>query len=718
MTEKGDGSEVHRTLFAVPLLDPRERKQLAGAHGRGASPRAWPRTSDVTRVRVLAVGALAAALSSGAAWAVVPSPPPAASGPLALPHRAAEIECAACHKAEDKPAAACSGCHGAHPSQRSAHRRLTDEGRLGCPRCHDIHGADQGVRFDAPGDGDTDVLRYGVGADRKEEHPAPRSDHPLTVPFIPVARCAPCHSYADPRDPMERCVLASQRGLGGAAINVCFDEHQRWSATDPPRPGGVCARQHANERFAAWEAAREVAAASPWPPKSGNARAVWWWLGVGLVGGFGGMLVPGAVARIRRQRMRKDDTGLAKPAERVRLPQVDAATCLGCHACVDACPFDVLAVERYVAVVVRPEACCGLTLCEQVCPNGSLSITDGAPIGDRPRLDATLQSLDRPGVYLAGDVTGVPLIKNAIVQGSAVVDHIADALPEHAFPLDLVVVGAGPAGIAAALRAKERGLRYRVLEQGSVAQSIRSFPRGKLIYDQPLELPLAGKLWLEEATKEELLAKWTRIVRQERLAIDEGMRLVGVTPLENGFEIAAEDVERSQTVEPYRAARVLLAIGMRGSPRKLELLLTPEIESKVFYHLADARSFAGQRVLVVGLGDTAMETAIAIAHQPMTQVTVAYRGDAFHRGKPRNVAELKRLVQAGKVELVMMAAVRSVEHEFVELDVAGAARRLPNDAMFVMIGSLPPSRVLSAAGVQAGATAVGSVTDPLPRATV
>jgi thioredoxin reductase (NADPH) len=358
----------------------------------------------------------------------------------------------------------------------------------------------------------------------------------------------------------------------------------------------------------------------------------------------------------------------------------------------------VLTIERYVAQVARPEACCGLTLCEQVCPNGSLVITDGDPIGDRPRIGDDLQALDQPGVYLAGDVTGLPLIKNAIAQGARAVEQIQASLPKkHGAPLDLLIVGAGPAGISAALRAKELGLRFEVLEQATVAHSIQSFPRGKLVFDQPLELPVAGPLWLSECTKEELLAQWTRVIRQERLTIREGERFVSVAREGSTLAIASESGD-PPTAKSYRAARVLLSIGVRGSPRLLDAPISPSMESKVFYHLADARSFAGQRCAVVGLGDVAMEAAIALARQPGTKVTVLHRGDDFTRGKARNIDECKRMAAAGQLELVFGATVSAVSDKGVRI----GSREVAVDAVFVMIGSHAATRLLEAAGVKVG----------------
>ncbi len=488
---------------------------------------------------------------------------------------------------------------------------------------------------------------------------------------------------------------------------VCFDEHAAAFTPDDARPrardraSAVCVGQHTQDRPAVWEAAREAAALVPVvraPLRSGGPSA---WLGVGL--SVAALVFAGArgVAALRRKRSRAALAAVVpEAAARVRLPQIDTSTCLGCYACVDACPYDVLEVERYVAVVVRPDACCGLTLCEQRCPNGSLRITDGEPIGDRPRLGGELDSLDVPGLYLAGDVTGLPLIKNAILQGARAAERIAASLQEKGGALDLVIVGAGPAGISAALRASELGLSFEVIEQGSVAQSIRSFPRGKLVFDQPLELPVTGKLWLRESTKEELLSHWLRIVRQSKLPIREDTRMTGVVRDGDGlFRVTSEPREGGEPRVTV-ARRVLLAIGQRGSPRRLPVALTPEVEARVYYHLSDAKSFEGKRVLVVGLGDVAMEAAVALSRQPSTAVTIVHRGESFSRGKSRNIAEVERLVATGRIGLRLGTGITAITPEQVTVRGPKGEATLGYDAVLVMIGSIPPWEALRAVGVR------------------
>jgi thioredoxin reductase/NAD-dependent dihydropyrimidine dehydrogenase PreA subunit len=431
-------------------------------------------------------------------------------------------------------------------------------------------------------------------------------------------------------------------------------------------------------------------------------------LAFGLTFGFvrGGR---GILDRVRRGKKGPAPEALVKPQTRVRLPQINTQTCIGCYACVDACPYDVLDVQKYVAVVVRAEACCGLTLCEQRCPNGSLRITDGETIGDRPRIAEHLESLDTPGLFLAGDITGLPLIKNAILQGSLAVDKVVASLGTEGSwsgsgdkPLDLIIIGAGPAGISAALRAKELGLSFQVIEQGSVAQSIRSFPRGKLVFDQPLDLPMSGKLWLEESTKEELLSHWVRIVRKADLPIFQDTRMTAIErdAAKKIFRVVTEPREGGSS-QTRLSRRVLVAIGQRGSPRRLPIEIDPDYETRVHYHLADARSFEGKRVVVVGLGDVAMETAMALGRQPGTTVTIVHRGKSFTRGKARNIDELKRMVDTGRISMRFDAAVTALGKEHVTLQNPQGSERVAYDAVFVMIGSIPPWNTLRAMGVRA-----------------
>ena len=705
-------SEPLRTLFGVHRDAPRERAALrrrrgAGKLGDGSAG------SDTRRFGALVAAAVGAIVGTMLAFQL--APPTLARGALALPHRAGGMTCQSCHgtaqptRALDGREASpshtskiCVGCHGPHPSARSAHEELARQGKLGCADCHDLHGTDQGVRFT----GSDGSVRYGVGAEAADPRVVLAGESGVTVPNVPLARCQPCHLRDEATraaDPIQRCLVPGERRPDGKTPTVCFDEHRALGAAglEPAKAtaAAVCARQHGPDRVLAWEAAREVLELSPRAPvpvhRGPLPPAAWWLLGAVLGGAAGAAAARGA-RRLRRRATPPRVVAVPTPGPR-KLPVVDASTCLGCHACVDACPYDVFAVERYVAVVARPDACCGLTLCEQVCPNGSVVVRDLDTTPDAPLVHPSLEAVHAPGVFLAGDVTGLPLIKNAILQGARAMDAIHASLPDHGAPLDVLVVGAGPAGISGALRAKELGLRHRVIEQASVAQSIRSFPRGKLVFDQPLELPLTGKLWLEEATKEELLAKWSRIVRAEALAIDEGVRFVGLEPTRDGFAVEACDGEGRKV--GFEAARVLLAVGMRGSPRKLDVELAPEVESSVHYHLSDARGFAGKRVVVVGLGDAAMECADALRRQPGTVVTLVHRGADFGRGKSRNVEETRRLGAAGKLSIVWRAEVTAVRPGEVELRTAAGSRVLACDALFVLIGAIPPLDLLRRAGV-------------------
>ncbi|MBS2016949.1 MAG: NAD(P)-binding domain-containing protein [Deltaproteobacteria bacterium] len=696
-------------------------------------------TTDVTRTRALALAALGAAVGAGVA-AAAGGLPKGTERPLARPHAVAKVACAKCHDDEaaktttkelHAASGACTSCHGktVHASARSAHRALAARGELTCATCHPAHAGAQGITFASDGT----FVRWGAGAEQRGATRvgalgAAAGDRakPVTVPLVALSACAKCHDPSSAADPIASCVpgdvrsahprelRAAASATSAASATVAGDEAARAWADRLSTTASTCFDEHrafanADTRFVAWDAAREANARSTWVKAERASGTPWLPIGAALAGAT--LLGVSATFLDRRRRTRSAPVAPAAPvpAARKKLPVIDTSTCLGCYACVDACPFDVLAIERYVAVVARPEECCGVVLCEQVCPNGSLGIAEGEPVPDRPALDDHLESKDVPGLYLAGDLTGLPLIKNAINQGVRVVDRIHSTLRGRASDaVDIVVVGAGPAGLSAALRAKEKGLSCVVLEQATVAASVKSFPRDKIVYDPPLDLPVEGELWLREGTKEELLAQWTRIVRSRALEIRERRRVTSIARDGAGFVVSTEitdtdAAEAAPRAEAIRASRVVLAIGRRGTPRTLDLAIDPGAEDRVSYALADARSFAGKRVVIAGLGDTAMEAAVALARQPETSVTISYRGSDFLRGKSRNIAEVKDLVAKGRLRILFETVPVSVSRSAVVVagTTPGKGRRtLQADALLVLVGGVPSWDLLTQCGIR------------------
>lgn len=390
-------------------------------------------------------------------------------------------------------------------------------------------------------------------------------------------------------------------------------------------------------------------------------------------------------------------------AARLQYPVPDLAKCIGCGTCVAACPEEgVLQVIHGQAVVVHGARCVGHGVCAKECPVGAIALTFGdlTERKDIPALTADFEAVGNPGLYLAGEVTGFSLIRTAITHGVTVARAVSERVRSSkaestAEVLDLVIVGAGPAGLACALEAKRLGLRAAILEQERIGGTVTSYPRRKLVMTQPVELPLYGKLTRTTYTKEELLELWEEIVREHGIEI---LAQAGFTGLDRSPEGNYLVYSSRGTLE---ARNVCIAIGRRGTPRKLGV--RGEESSKVAYSLMDAQSYTGRRILVVGGGDSAIEAALGLAEQEGNQVTLSYRRAHFNRLKLRNEERIDEAIREGRIECLYESQIREIGSAEVELEVGVGdtlqVLRIPNDDVFVFAGGLAPFPLLESCGV-------------------
>ena len=367
--------------------------------------------------------------------------------------------------------------------------------------------------------------------------------------------------------------------------------------------------------------------------------------------------------------VRKESTeaGLIEPAS--LHPAIDLTRCLGCGACVRACPeypeHTVLGLIDNKAHLVSPTECIGHGACKAACPVDAITLVFGTATRgiDLPVLDPNFET-NVPGVFIAGELGGMGLIRNALTQGMQAVQAIAKrGNKARDKRLDVLIVGAGPAGVAAALTAKSLNLTYRCVEQDSLGGCVYKYPRGKLVMTAPVELPLVGRFHFRQTSKEALLGKWTEIVKQQQLRIQTEERVEAVEKDGDGFIVRTPKAA-------YRAANVLLAIGRRGTPRKLAV--PGEELPKVVYSLIDPDQYSGQKVLVVGGGDSALEAAASVAEVGNTQVTLSYRGDAFGRAKTKNRERVAAAAHRGNLKLMLSSNVRHIHDDLVILEQAAA----------------------------------------------
>lgn len=387
--------------------------------------------------------------------------------------------------------------------------------------------------------------------------------------------------------------------------------------------------------------------------------------------------------------------GLLEPAS--LHPVIDAAQCIGCGACVAACPempdHQVLGVIDGKAHLVSPTDCIGHGACKVACPTHAIDLVFGTATRgiDIPLLTAEFQT-NVPGIYVAGELGGMGLIRNALTQGQQAMQHIAATIKRDPQRLDVAIIGAGPAGLAAALTAKVRGLRYVVLEQESLGGCVYQYPRRKVVMTQPVELPLLGRVHFKTVSKEDLLDYWVKATRDHQLSIKTGQQVTQIERDGTGFRV------RTAGGQALACSQVLLAIGRRGTPRKLGV--PGEDLPKVVYRLMDPEQYRNAQVLVVGGGDSALEAAASIAEEPGSYVTLSYRGDVFTRAKPRNRQRVTEASTAGKLQVLLNSAVRSIDRTTVKLQQQARELELRNDCVIVNAGGVLPNEFLRTVGVQ------------------
>ena len=376
-------------------------------------------------------------------------------------------------------------------------------------------------------------------------------------------------------------------------------------------------------------------------------------------------------------------------------------SCRSCvdHRCLHACGFEALSIDPHGELVVNSKKCVGCAACQSQCPNDVIDMVEVPLTVDDfpnplPSTDANGET-NVKGLYLVGEAAGHALIKLSINSGHQAVDHIAerpDRRPAPAGGVDVVIVGAGPAGLAAALACKARGLSYRVLERGSFAMTINNYPRAKLVMAEPAHIPLYGKLWFRDTTKEELVAEWQKIITETGIQLSSHEEVTGIAAKDGGFVVTTKKGS-------HPGAYVMFATGTRGAPRKIGV--AGEVEPRVRYTLTDPQELADQHVLVVGGGDSAVEAAMSIADVRHTTVTLSYRKDSFGRIKTRNKTRLDEYQKAGRVTVILSSQVTAIGNANVELAVDGGEKRtIINQSIFALLGAEPPTKFFEKAGIE------------------
>lgn len=374
-------------------------------------------------------------------------------------------------------------------------------------------------------------------------------------------------------------------------------------------------------------------------------------------------------------------------------PFIDPNACIGSGACVAACPEkDILGIVNGRAELVNASNCVGHGACFHACPVEAISLKIGTEKRgvDLPHVNQNFET-NVKGIFIAGELGGMGLIKNSVEQGKQATDNIyANIDKNHGASYDLVIIGAGPAGISASLQAKKLGLKFLIVDQDSLGGTVFNFPRAKIVMTSPMDLPLHGKVKLFETSKTELLELWQSVTTKNEVSIKENCKIKEIIKDEKNFVVV------SDTGEEFITNRVLLAIGRRGSPRKLNVV-GEELE-KVAYRLLEPELIQNKHVLVVGGGDSAIENALLLA--PQNQVTLSYRSESFNRLKPKNLEKIREAIEQKHLRMEFSSQVQQITSNEVILKKQNETLTIPNDLVYIFAGGELPTEFLKKSGIE------------------
>ena len=409
-----------------------------------------------------------------------------------------------------------------------------------------------------------------------------------------------------------------------------------------------------------------------------------------------------AKQREARARQAAEKGKLYSEGPKAQHPKIDISECIGCQVCTYVCPEgDVLAMLGGKAVIINGYKCIGHGLCEEACPVGAITL-----VLAKPSMDASMPYLTPEhetsveNIFIIGELGGLALIKNAVNQGRDCIDLITKRLAPLGDErskdgvVDVLIVGAGPAGISASLRAIQNKLSYITVERDVIGGTVAKYPRQKLVMTSPVEFPIYGKFAKLELSKENLLAFWDTIMKRADFKVSTGDVVEDVRRGEDGVFTVTTSKGK------HRARSVILALGRAGIPRKLGV--KGEELPKVMYRLIEADHYINKNILVVGGGDSAIEAAMGLGSQVGNKVTLSYRKETFSRIKERNTLRIQEFIQKGKVDVVFNSIPVEIRADVVVLEVNGETREIPNDYVWVFAGGTPPDDFLKKLGLQFG----------------